>query len=327
MTTRKDVARLAGVSVATVSYVINRTKRVTPEVERRVRRAVEELNYRPNLLARGLTNRKTRHVAMLVDNLQNPHYTELLSGAQSVASENGYIVSIIPVDVSQPKDILELTSRGVEGVILTLGAYHLPAGRLLDDALPKSQADEYVKFDYDRALDDMLAHLISLGHRKIAALTGVSAEMDGRERIQAWRNALERHGLEVSEARICRSCAPARMDDEEGAREMNAFLDSGEPFTAVYAMNDLMAIGAMRALKMRGLRVPEDVSVVGNDHLEVLRSVTPSLASLDLHAHEMGGCLMRQLMEAVEQKPRSRMCIQAEYVPGESVGPVRKMSL
>lgn len=327
MTTRKDVARLAGVSVATVSYVINRTKRVTPEVEQRVRSAVEELNYRPNLLARGLTNRKTRHVAMLVDNLQNPHYTELLSGAQSVASENGYIVSIIPVDVSQPKDILELTSRGVEGVILTLGAYHLPVSTLLGDALPKSQADEYVIFDYGQAMDDMLAHLISLGHRKIACLTGFSAEKDGLERTQAWRSALARHGLEVCEERICRGSASARMDGEEGAREMNALLDSGEPFTAVYAMNDLMAIGAIRALKMRGLSVPEDVSVVGNDHLEVLRSVTPSLASLDMHAREMGGYLMRQLMEIVEQKPISRRRIQAEYVPGESVGPVRKMSL
>lgn len=327
MTTRKDVARLAGVSVATVSYVINRTKRVTPEVEQRVRSAVEELNYRPNLLARGLTNRKTRHVAMLVDNLQNPHYTELLSGAQSVASENGYIVSIIPVDVSQPKDILELTSRGVEGVILTLGAYHLPVSTLLGDALPKSQADEYVIFDYGQAMDDMLAHLISLGHRKIACLTGFFAEKDGLERIQAWRSALARHGLEVCEERICRGSASARMDGEEGAREMNALLDSGEPFTAVYAMNDLMAIGAIRALKMRGLSVPEDVSVVGNDHLEVLRSVTPSLASLDMHAREMGGYLMRQLMEIVEQKPISRRRIQAEYVQGESVGPVRKMSL
>ena len=106
MATRRDVAQRAGVSVATVSYVMNDTKNVTPEVRERVMRAVDELDYRPNLLARGLSTRETRHVAMLVDNLSNPHYCEVLSGAQEVASKNGYIVSVISVDFSNTRDVL-----------------------------------------------------------------------------------------------------------------------------------------------------------------------------------------------------------------------------
>ena len=120
MATRRDVAQRAGVSVATVSYVMNNTKNVTPEVRERVMHAVDELDYRPNLLARGLSTRETRHVAMLVDNLNNPHYCEVLSGAQEVASKNGYIVSVISVDFSNTRDVLDLASRWLDGAILAL---------------------------------------------------------------------------------------------------------------------------------------------------------------------------------------------------------------
>ena len=120
MATRRDGAQRAGVSVVTVSYVMNNTKNGTPEVRERVMHAVDELNYRPNLLARGLSTRETRHVAMLVDNMNNPHYCEVLSGAQEVASRNGYIVSVISIDFSNTRDVLDLTSRWLDGAILAL---------------------------------------------------------------------------------------------------------------------------------------------------------------------------------------------------------------
>ena len=100
MATRKDVADQAKVSVATVSYVVNHTKNVTPEVRARVEEAIKELDYRPNMIARGLAMKQTQHVAMFVNNLKNPYYSEMLAGAQTVASEHGYIVSIIMIDYS-----------------------------------------------------------------------------------------------------------------------------------------------------------------------------------------------------------------------------------
>ena len=116
--TRKDVAKMAGVSVATVSNVINKTKQVTPKVKEKVEMAIKELNYSPNLVARSLSTRRTQHVAMLVNNLRNPYYTEMLAGAQSVASKKGYIVSIVMVDYADSQENLKLTSRGLDGVIV-----------------------------------------------------------------------------------------------------------------------------------------------------------------------------------------------------------------
>ena len=136
MATRKEVAQLAGVSVATVSYVLNGTKKVTAEVEARVREAVKQLNYRPNLLARGLSKKETRHVVLVADNLNNPHISDLLCGAQEIASKNGYIVSVLSVHVSQPQDLLDLTRRGVDGVILALAKDNRELLDLLDPDMP-----------------------------------------------------------------------------------------------------------------------------------------------------------------------------------------------
>lgn len=135
MATRKDVAEYAGVSVATVSYVVNHTKHVTPEVQARVEEAIRELHYTPNLVARSLVTRKTQHVAMLVNNLKNPYYTELLAGAQAVASKKDYIVSTIMIDYSNPEGGLKLASRGVDGVILAT-VQSGETAKLLEGSLP-----------------------------------------------------------------------------------------------------------------------------------------------------------------------------------------------
>lgn len=173
MATRKDVAQRAGVSVATVSYVVNGTKKVTPEVETRVMQAVEELSYRPNLLARGLSKKETRHVVLMADTMNNPHISEVLVGAQEVASKNGYIVSVISVDVSRPQDVLDLTGRGVDGVILALVSDNNRLLELLDKSMPVTYVGDSLHIDEENAVDDMVAHLTGLGHRRIAFLSGL----------------------------------------------------------------------------------------------------------------------------------------------------------
>ena len=198
MATRRDVAQRAGVSVATVSYVMNNTKNVTPEVRERVMHAVDELNYRPNLLARGLSTRETRHVAMLVDNMNNPHYCEVLSGAQEVASRNGYIVSVISIDFSNTRDVLDLTSRWLDGAILALPTTNEQIESLLPPSLPVISHDVAITFDYRRAFDEMIGALKEAGHRNIAFLSGVPLSTLNHWRYAAWREALARHGLPVN---------------------------------------------------------------------------------------------------------------------------------
>ena len=322
MATRRDVAQRAGVSVATVSYVMNNTKNVTPEVRERVMRAVGELDYRPNLLARGLSTRETRHVAMLVDNLSNPHYCEVLSGAQEVASKNGYIVSVISVDFSNTRDVLDLASRWLDGAILALPTTNEQIESLLPPSLPVINHDVSITFDYRRAFDDMIGALKRAGHRDIAFLSGVPLSTPNHWRYAAWREALARHGLPVNPDLIVDGLPSARTDEAEGMRAAEILMERGAAFTAVYALNDLMALGTIRALHNRGLRVPGDISVVGCDRLKILQSITPTLATMDIRGFEVGRFLMRSLISKIAGRCEEPLTVSVDFVMGESVAPI-----
>lgn len=323
MATRRDVAQYAGVSVATVSYVMNNTKNVTPEVRERVMQAVHELDYRPNLLARGLSTRETRHVAMLVDNLSNPHYCEVLSGAQEAASKNGYIVSVISIDFSNKRDVLDLASRWLDGAILALPTINEQIESLLPPSLPVVSHDMAITFVYRRAFDDMVGALKAAGRSKIAFLSGVPLSTPDHWRYAAWREALSDHGLPVRDELVVDGLVSAHTDEAEGMRAANALLERGVPFTAVYALNDLMALGAIRALHNHGLRVPEDVSVVGCDRLKILQSTTPTLATMDIHGFEVGRFLMNALIGKIAGCGVEPLTVHVDFVSGETIAPGR----
>lgn len=322
MATRQDVAALAGVSVATVSYVINGTKNVTPEVRHRVERAVSELNYRPNLLARSLSKKETRHVAMLVENLNNPHYCEMLSGAQTIASEKGYIVSVISIDLARPDDVLDLASRGLDGVILALATENTTVQSMLPSHFPVISPGKYIEFDYSQAFDDLLDALLSDGHRDIAFLSGLPISSPQHWRYHTWKDSLEKHGLTLRPELIVDGLPSAATDEAEGERAMRELLARDVPFTAVYAVNDLMALGAMRELHSRGLRIPQDVSIVGCDRLQLLRYFIPSLATMDVHPFETGRQLMKMLIDEIGGVTQKKCVIQVDFVSGESIAPV-----
>lgn len=321
MATRKEVAQRAGVSVATVSYVLNGTKKVTAEVEARVREAAEQLDYRPNLLARGLSKKETRHVVLVADNLNNPHISDLFCGAQEIASKNGYIVSVLSVHVSQPQDLLDLTRRGVDGVILALAKDNRELLDLLDPDMPIAFLGGCLDFDQTQAIDDMVEHLTSLGHRRFAFLSGMPHEAPYHPRFVSLVKALNARGLSMDPALVVDGKSTMNLDAAEGFREMNELLDRNVPFTAVYAINDMVAMGAIRALAKRGLKVPEDVSVVGNDCLEIYQWATPTLASMEGYGVEIGRKLMQQIIDKIASKPLEEYAFIVKYVPGESVGP------
>lgn len=320
MATRREVAQRAGVSVATVSYVVNGTKAVTPAVRSRVQEAVNALGYRPNLVARGLATKKTRHVAILVDNLVNPHYCEILEGAQAVATENGYIVSVVSVDISNAEDIVSLASRGVDGAIVALaGRNELPLMQL--SALPTVYPGLGVSINYAAAVDQMVSELKALGHRRIAFLSGIPLDDPEHVRYQGFVQALKRHGLPLCPQLLVDGTGQARTDERAGWVAAQTLLYRGQPFTALFAINDLMALGAMRALRQHGRRVPEDVSVVGCDRLRILQWLPTTLATLDTDSQKIGRALMRQLVDVLEGRAHQPAAIEARFVPGESIGP------
>ncbi len=321
--TRKDVAKMAGVSEATVSYVINNTKNVTPEVKKRILDAVEALDYHPNLLAKSLVTKETRHVAMMIDNMQNPYYCEMLEGVQHVAEEHGYVVSVISVDYSRKQRILELLSRGVDGLILAVGA--LDAAAFVSGRIPTVYTGDLIQVDYRKGISDMIGRLAELGHKRIAFLSGMPLDSKGHLRLYNFVDALRENNLPVD--RDLFVGGDGNTDEREGVREIDVILERKTDFSAVFAINDLMAIAVMRRLWELGIRVPDDVSVVGCDGITAGIYQTPALTTIDAHAFKTGQALMKSLIAKLHpesQEYKAAWRIEAEFCERETTARAKK---
>lgn len=320
--TRKDVAKMANVSEATVSYVINNTKNVTPAVRKRVLDAVEALNYHPSLLAKSLVTKETRHVAMLVDNIQNPHYGRLLRGVQKVAESEGYIVSLLSTGYSSRQALTELVSRGVDGVILAVGGNRVEDFSCMN--LPTVFETSFLQTSYHQAIFDMMKTFKENGHRRVAFLSGLSLHPEPHVRCNDFINALRHYDME-----ICKELfidGTGATDEKAGYEAVGRLLASGENFTAIFAINDLMAIGALRRLWEAGLRVPEDVSIVGCDGINNTAYTIPPLSTIQSHAFQLGEALMHYLISMIHPErhlAQEKQIIKAEFVNRESIGKVR----
>ncbi|WP_371477381.1 LacI family DNA-binding transcriptional regulator [Kitasatospora sp. NBC_00315] len=274
----KDVAQLAGVSVKTVSNVVNNYPHVTPAMRERVQAAIDELGYRPNLIARHLRKGRTGIIALAVPELGNPYFAELAGAVIDAAARHDYTVLLDHTGGRREKEVL--VSQGfrahvIDGLILSpieLEAEDL-LGRSEDAPLVLLGEREY-DAPYDQiAIDNVAAarsavrHLTGLGHRRIAFLGArrESARRPAHLRLRGWREELTAAGLPCDDSLVAATDGYGRVD---GAAAMNAVLDRGERPDAVFAYNDLVALGAMRVLTERRLRVPQDISVVGFDDIE-----------------------------------------------------------
>ncbi|MFF1873645.1 LacI family DNA-binding transcriptional regulator [Streptomyces sp. CB03911] len=274
----KDVAQRAGVSVKTVSNVVNNYPHVTPAMRERVQQAIDELGYRPNLIARHLRKGRTGIIALAVPELGNPYFAELAGAVIDAAARHDYTVLLDHTGGRRENEIL--VSQGfrahvIDGLILSpieLEAEDL-LGRSEDAPLVLLGEREY-EAPYDQiAIDNVAAarsavrHLTGLGHRRIAFLGArrESARRPAHLRLRGWREELTAAGLPCDDSLVAATDGYGRVD---GAAAMNAILDRGERPDAVFAYNDLVALGAMRVLTERRLRVPQDVSVVGFDDIE-----------------------------------------------------------
>lgn len=322
MATRKDVALKANVSEATVSYVINNTKNITPEVRERVLSAIQELGYQPNLVARSLVTKQTRHVALMVDNLKNPHYCEILEGAQSVASKAGYIVSVISINVSNKEDTLELAGRGVDGIILALGSKEIEEVSSFNIPCICSTDDIYI--DYKKAIFDMVECLVSKGHRNIGFLSGLPISNPTHYRYKHFIEALNYYGITPNPNLIVDAAANSDTDEKAGELAMKELLSRKDEFTAVFAINDLMALGASKAIREAGLFIPQDISLVGCDHLKILDCISPTLSTLDADSFQIGCGLMQLLIDILKGDPHSKQIITAKFLCKDSIHETKK---
>jgi LacI family transcriptional regulator len=324
--TREDVARLAGVSGTTVSYVLNGTKAVTPEVRQRVLAAAEELNYHPSLLARGLATKETKQIAILVKSLQNPYYSAIHEGVQNVASREGYIVSVLSASNSPKENMNTMLARGMDGVIVAAAS----SLREFEDFLKPSSPMAFVSGElavhfYRNAVFDMVSTFYCLGHRRVAFLSGLSMNNPSHYRYRDFMDALHSYGMHTSPELFVDG--DGATDEEAGYRAADQLLKRKVPFTGVFAINDLMAMGAMKRFWEEGLRIPEDISICGCDAITASAYTTPPLSTLQSHAVDLGAYLMYQLLEKMQPGrdfPRLEKQIHAEFVVRESMGPVQR---
>ena len=289
-TTITDVARAAGVSLSTVSRVMNGNATVDPELVERVRAIAAELGYAANPLARSLVLGRTQTIAVVVPDLGNPTFQAILRGISHAAAADGYHVLIADSEehVDEERVLAEATRRRTDGVILCAPRMdQAQLGPLLTTLAPvvvvnreAQDAAPVVAADYRHALRELAEHLYSLGHRRIVFLAGVARSASNAARLGALQDARSAHAdLEIIEI-------PAGVDVDSGAAAADAVLATGA--TGVLAFNDLVAMGLLTALTDRGVRVPEDISVTGFDDIPFARHTSPPLTTSAVPAVEVG---------------------------------------
>lgn len=289
--TLRDVAKLAGVSSRTVSNVVNGYAPVAEATRARVQQAVDELGYRPNVLARNLAAGRSGQIAVVVPYLDTPYFAELLQGIIRAARVQGYNVLIDQTDGDAEHEKLFLSGGSqhllFDGVIFSPLGLAQPDLSERDPSLPLVVLGERVSdgtFDHV-GIDDVAAsleateHLLGLGRRRVAAIgdqpyrTGEAAQL----RTRGYRLAHERAGLPVREELVV---STPRFNRSDGATAMAHLLDLEEPPDAVFCYSDLVALGALHTLASRGVRVPEDVAVVGYDDIEDGRYSNPPVTTV-----------------------------------------------
>jgi LacI family transcriptional regulator len=305
--TIQDVARLAGVSTATASRAISGYGYVSPASRDQVLAAADELGYVPNRLARGLKTRQSGLVALLVPEIVNSFYTTIARGVEDVANANGLqiIVGNTDENVAKERAYTELmVSTHVDGIVIApasgtartlkpLQTARAPAV-LVDRSVPGFAAD-LVRGDNAGGARTLTDHLLALGHTRVALVNGNPTTSVAREREEGFRLACTAAGVMVDDRLISNGTWFA----EDAAARTGEILDQPDPPTAVLATNNFMAIGAFRALRERGLRVPDDVAVVSYDDIPDAAEIDPFLTALAQPAYSMGTIAMQLLLERI----------------------------
>lgn len=313
MATIREVAARAGVSTTTVSYALNHPDRVTEELRARVEEAVRDLDYRPNGTARALRTRRSQVVALIVPDMANHFYARLARGVHDVVKPHGFHVTVGSTDADEADEryfLREVAAQRVAGVIvvpfrLSSGAVRRACGQDLQVvAVAPVEGDASVptlSFDDEGGAEQAVAHLLGRGRRRIAFVGGLTDTPPSRRRYAGYRRAHERAGMPIDP----RLQLYADFQREGGEQATMRLLDGGIAFDAIFAANDLMAIGAMRALQRRQIRIPRDVAVVGLDDIDEAEIVEPALTTVRQPAYEAGRCAAEMLIARIDGRPET----------------------
>jgi LacI family transcriptional regulator len=344
MTNIKDVAVKAGVSITTVSHVINETRYVSDDLKARVYSAMEALNYRPNTLARSLRSGRSRTIGLVIPDISNLFFAEISRKIEDKGFEYGYSVILCNTDDNREKEksyIDVLLEKQVDGIIfISAGAAKESVFKPKDVDIPIVVADrdipnltsDIVLIDNHKGGYDATSYLISLNHKRIACIAGASPVTPSALRVEGYKHALEDAGISVDEILI----RPGDFRYESGETCMLELLKTPNPPTAVFVCNDMMALGAIRGIQISGKKIPEDISLVGFDNIPLSRTVYPALTTMAQPIVDMAEVAVNLLVDRIQIKQNlkhshaavpvyKRVILQAQLIERESCAKLIKL--
>ncbi|HET6449414.1 MAG TPA: LacI family DNA-binding transcriptional regulator [Conexibacter sp.] len=329
-TTMAEVARQAGVSITTVSHVLNGTRRVSDATVKRVYAAIERTGYQPNSIARALAGAPTHSLGLAISGISNPYYIDVIAAIELAAAERGYTLLLGDTHDEPQKElqmVQELTRRRVDGLLLSPspGAERHALRYLTAQSVPVVLVDRFVDADVDQVGPEneaptarLVEHLAGHGHRRIGFVAGLEGLSTTDERTRGYRAGLQHSGLAEDDALIAYGASqhePARV-------ATHRLLDLAEPPTALVAGNNAMTIGVMHALRERGLRVPEDIALVAFDDFEWAELFRPHLTVVAQPTRAIGAQAVQLLLERLDDpgRPARTLRLSTTFVRRESCG-------
>lgn len=313
--TIEDVAALAGVSRQTVSRVLNDKDLVAEETRTRVLAAIEELDYRPNATARSLASRRTYVLGIVAADLSDYTHARIIEGAEAEAREQGYMIFVSGAEhssVGEPLHSPLLSQHRIEGLFVVYHGGGCDSYTILEDVprdllivtigyAPSRRDVVTIGITNYQGAHQAVEHLLGLGHRRIAHITGPAAMYESQERRLGYTEALQEAGVQPEDSWV----AAGDWSSASGYRATLELLDRGVGFTALFVQNDRMAMGTLQALRERGLEIPQDIAVVGFDDIPSARYFCPPLTTVHHPFYELGQTGIRLLIELVNGQPIS----------------------
>ncbi|WP_342431328.1 LacI family DNA-binding transcriptional regulator [Neobacillus sp. FSL H8-0543] len=322
----QQVAQKAGVSVATVSRVINHAESVAPKTRLKVENAIKVLNYEPSMLGRNLRNSESRLLIVLIPSISNPFYTEVINGIQNTAIANNYNILLGETDSNPQRENIYfnmIKNKLADGVISMDPAVNMKKLNDLAEKHPVILCSEYVEggsipyvtIDNELAAYHAVKHLIKLGNKKIALINSDEKFLYARQRRRGYERALREFDLPIREEMIYHT---KQLDFQDGVQAMRMLLQLNQKPSAVFAVSDTLAIGALKEINASGLHVPDDMAIVGFDKISFSNMTNPTLTTVSQPMYKMGCTAANMLINRISGNNVESILLDHELVIRES---------
>lgn len=305
MSTIRDVAKLAQVSVATVSRYVNKSGYVGKETAKKVLKAMEELDYQPNEIARSLNKKQSKTIALIVPDITNPFFPELARAVEDVAQIYGYTVILCNSDEQTEKEreyIKVLQNKYIDGFILASNTSHFDhiPGEVPLVVLDRSIEEQVptVVSNNREGAEKATRHLLDIGCQKIAHIRGPEGTMTAKSRLEGYMNVVQTEPWFSQDLII-----DGEFDIEQAQKSTLKLLKKYPDIDGIFAGNDIMAVGALKAVFQSGKRVPEDIAIIGFDGIGLSKAVFPELSTIAQPIYDMGALATRLLLKIIEKQP------------------------